>query len=230
MQLRVLDLKEIEIREADIDIDQGERRLLHTRCTDQEGDEYPDVRLVWVSNASSVAEVGEHGFVTGISPGETQIHAMDGRAQSIDAANVTVRPVGGESRRYPELLLSEEQSGPYEQPAVLRPREGPVVQRAQDVDYNVWWMNKRSALANHILSTRSVDDPMWLQYVFHCFAEMIARITVQSRVETGEIELSQWQSEWEGVMTEVHYSAQGLIRQVLEEGDLSLLTSRRSAN
>jgi len=228
--IKVLNLRDIEIQDVKVEIRQGERRLLHARCTDRDGDGYTDVRLVWVSNDSSIAEVGEHGFVTGISPGETQIYAMDGRANSLNSANVRVAPVGGESRAYPELLLSEEQKGPYEQPAVLRPREGPVVQRAQDVDYNIWWMNKRSALADHILSTRGVDDPMWLQYVFHCFAEMIARIMVQRRVETGEIELSQWQSEWEGVMTDVHYAAQTLIRQVIEEGDLSMLTNRRSMN
>ena len=185
VQVNVLDLKEIEIRDAEIEIRQGERRLIHTRSVDRSDAEYHDVRLVWVSNSSSIAEVGEHGFVTGVSPGQTQVYAMDGYAQSVNHATVTVTPVGGDSRRYPELLLSEEQQGPYEQPARLRPREGPVVQRAQDVDYNIWWMNKRSSLANHILSIHGVNDPMWLQYVFHCFAEMIARIVVQRRVEMG---------------------------------------------
>ena len=229
VEVTVLNLREIEIRDTEIEIRQGERRLLHTRCVDRNNTEYSDVHLVWVSNSSSIAEVGEHGFVTGVIPGCTQIYAMEDRAQSVNHATVTVIPIGGDSKSYPELLLSEEQSGPFEQPARLRPREGPVVQRAQDVDYNIWWMNKRSSLANHILSTRGVDDPMWLQYVFHCFAEMIARIVVQRRVEMGEIELSQWQSEWEGVMTDVHYSSQGLIRQVIEDGELSLLTdSKRS--
>ena len=143
VRLEVLHLREIEIQDTDIEVRQGERRLLHTLCTDRDGTEYSDVRLVWVSNSSSVAEVGEHGFVTGVSPGETQIYAMDGFAQSVNSANVTVTLVGGDSRSYPELLLSEEQNGPYERPAMLRPREGPVVQRAQDVDYNIWWMNKR---------------------------------------------------------------------------------------
>ena len=86
VQLKVLDLRQIEIRDTHIEIRQGERRLLHTSSIGQHDDEYNDVRLVWVSNSSSIAEVGDHGFVTGISPGQTQIYAMDSRAQGVHHA------------------------------------------------------------------------------------------------------------------------------------------------
>jgi len=225
VSIEVLNIRHIMPLVSEIEVQQGERKLLRTKCVDHHEIEYEDPRLEWISGEKEIAEVGSQGYVTGITPGQTKIYAGDEQIPPKLIATITVTPTGGETHRHPQLYLSEDQKGPYEEPPTLRRREGPLVQRTQDVDYNVWWINKRSPYADFILKAYGIKDPMWRGYVLQCFMEMITRVTVEQRLESGEIETHEWSNTWGELMTDVHVSAgeSGLFRELVHDGNLSLL-------
>jgi hypothetical protein len=185
--VRVVDCKEIELVPDRLEIGIGRRIKIRAFGHTSSGEEIPDIRLYWQSSDKDIAIVGQHGIVTGITEGSTEVTAMEGDGTK-QAVLVKVIPVsgGGRGPQKPQFLMSEIQTAWYEtEPRKLSPEYPLVYQNAEDANNNVWWINLKSPMADYIYNKHGETSEVWIVYLAERFADGLAEASLTSGPERG---------------------------------------------
>jgi len=193
--LEVVRIREIRVTPEEIEVPIGTRRRLEAQCTLSTGQEISGVHLTWLEDNSSVARVSTSGMVYGVNLGDTTVTAVDESCRSDRPAKVKViqgEGAGKGTRRgrgYPLVLVSEIDNAPgEEQPAVFRNDEPTVMQRPQDVDNNIWWINLASPFARLYFGDPryGVQSEAWRMYHVERFIDIIVQIALTYGADSEE--------------------------------------------
>ncbi|MDO8716813.1 MAG: Ig-like domain-containing protein [Dehalococcoidales bacterium] len=186
--LRVVKCANIELNPSTFEIGIGRRIKIRAFGKLDTGEEVPDIRLFWKSDDTDIALVGQHGTVTGLTVGETNISAVEGNGIPQNAlVKVVPQLGGGKGPTKPSFLLSEIQTAWYEkEPRRLTPDHTLIYQDAYDVEYNVWWVNLKSPIADYIYNKHGVDSEVWIVYLAERFADGLAEAAMLSGPERGQ--------------------------------------------
>jgi hypothetical protein len=210
VNLEVVAISEIIVPAETVTVEQSKRRQLSTEVATADGRRLQAVKLYWMSSNEEVASVGPGGMVFGVMPGTVTIHALD--ESNVEAEiNVEVTPTtGGDGPGYPQILLSEVDRAPYDLvPPQFDPEEGPVHQRTQDTDHEIWWVNLASPVARYLYENESVSSPAWRGYLLERTAEILARILIDEKLREGELDPMSWSFEFGDVYADMHTAMAG---------------------
>jgi len=187
ISVRVVNCVRIELAPPAVEVGIGRRTKIRAYGKLDSGEEVPEIRLFWQSSDTEIAIVGQHGIVTGIAEGEANVSARegDGTTQSV-LVKVVPRPGGGKGPSRPTFLMSEIQTAWYEtEPKRLTPDHPLVCQDAADANYNVWWVNLKSPMADYIYNKHGESSEVWLVYLAERFADGLAEAALTSGPERG---------------------------------------------
>ena len=214
VSLRVVDCSQIELSPLEIQVAIGRRVKITATGILATGEQIPDIRLFWRSSDEDIAVVGQHGIVTGIARGQAMITAMEGDATS-KTIEVKVTPLEGgrKGSGKPQFLLSEIQTPWYlDEPRKATPDHNLVYQEGEDVEYNVWWINLRSPMADYIINRYGESSEIWLVYLAERFADGLIQAKLTSGPERGS-QLAQV----DVVLSETDYTRKEFIKRFIGE-------------
>lgn len=185
--IRVVNCVEIELVPERLELGIGRRTKIRAYGKTVSGEEVPEIRLFWQSSDKDVAIVGQHGIVTGIAEGETEMSAMEGNGTKRSViVKVVPQPGGGRGPQKPKFLMSEIQTAWYEtEPKRLTPDHPLVYQDPVDADNNVWWINLKSPMADYIYNKHGETSEVWIVYLAERFADGLAEAALTSGPEHG---------------------------------------------
>ena len=73
----------------------------------------------------------------------------------------------------------------------------PVVQRPEDANRNIWWINSTSPFADMYLGPRyGVKSREWRQYHVERVVEVMAQIALSSDPENEDLDINAWLLKW----------------------------------
>lgn len=185
--IEVVRIRKIRVMPHEISLPAGSKRRLEAMCELSDGTKTSGVSLTWLEDDTSVARVSSSGMIYGVSPGQTRVTSVDESCRSDIPAIITVTAGEGKGKGkskgkgYPMILISEVDTAPdEEQPAVFRPDEPPVMQRTQDYDSNIWWINLASPFARLYFSDGKygVDSEAWRMYHVERTIDVIIQIAM----------------------------------------------------
>jgi len=191
--LEVVNIQKIELSPPDIELHAGSRYPVHAKVTTDDGNLHEGVYLIWTENDRSVVSVSSSGMVFGLIPGETLVTAADNQIEAIAPTRVKVlnpKEKGGQGSGFPRILLSEIDADPLgEVPPQFSSADPPVLQRAQDVDANIWWINMASPLARRYIDTAKgsgAKSREWRVYLLERYIEVMVKILLTYDFTHGE--------------------------------------------
>ncbi len=228
--LQVVDIKSVRLDPADIQIPAGQRRIVKAIAVLRDGSESDQVYLIWEENNRSVAIVSSIGMVYAISPGKTEIIAGDDNCTASIGAVVEVLPAigrgGGVGSSYPQILLSEIDDDPLHpgQPRIFAPEEGPVCQKPEDVEANVWWINTSCPLARLYLDDSheyGFKSREWRAYHLERYIEALVKIKLNHSFVLGEeLSFDIMEQRWREEASEIQLKVVQDLEKFLDEGEL----------
>ena len=232
LTVEVVLIDEIDISPADVDVPIGSRRSLQATCKLRSGEITSDIMLVWQEGDSSIAAVSAAGNVYGFKLGETDVTAMDERAEAKTTAKIRVVEQDGsgggaeKGRAYPRVLISEFDRDPdTDEEVVLSPDDPPVHQRPQDPDRNIWWINASAPLARLYGSADKgygYDTREWRIYHMERFIDVIVQIMlVSGPASEDQLDSSTWIGRWGERASDVQGSAAKSLVKFIESGEIT---------
>lgn len=196
VSLQVLRIRSTRIEPEEIEVEVGSRTKLRAVCTMSNGEHADDVALIWTEDNASIARVATNGTVFGASPGETEVYVGDDKVTSENAAKVRVIEAEPDSnkgkgsgkgrkkgRGYPLILVSGEVDTDPETDEYVHfsPDDPPVMQRPQDADRNIWWINSVAPLAKMYLDKElgyGYTEREWRMYHLERYMNIISQIAM----------------------------------------------------
>ena len=227
--LRVLKLRTIDLQPSSVTIASGSRQRIQALCTLSNGDTISDIALIWTEDNPVVARVSKYGMVFGGSPGITTITAGDDSCMANNNVEVTVTEgTGGEGNErgllYPRILISGADSDPDTKDEVNLSRDDPpVLQRPQDVDRNIWWINSSAPLAHIYLDQKQgygYGTREWRIYHIERYIEIIAQIKLISDPDLDRMDAETWVTNWGQYVADVQAEAASSLSQFIQSGDI----------
>jgi hypothetical protein len=228
--LRVVHIHQINIEPSQVEIAVGSRQMLKGVCQLANGEMTSDVYLEWMADDSNIAGVSSSGLIFGLQPGTTKIAAGDDRC---DANPIDVKVVlgqgGGTGRHrgqgYPTVKLSEVDPHPITGEIITFAREEPpVIQRAQDVEFNIWWINSAAPLARMYLDGGlgyGYKSREWRMYHLERYIDIMAQIALtRSPEEHEDLSINEWIIKWGERVAEIQQSAASDLREFIASGEL----------
>ncbi len=198
--IEVIRIRSITLEPDSVTVPAGSRTQIRAKCALSCGDVYEDVALIWTEGNASTARVGSAGLVFGITPGETEVVAGDDRVVCETPARIVVEEASGEDgsggsgkdgsgskrgrgRGYPLILVSGEvDEDPETKDYVFFSSDDPpVIQRPQDSDRNIWWINSDAPLAKMYLSKEAgfgYESREWRMYHVERYVDVMTQILV----------------------------------------------------
>lgn len=147
-----------------------------------------DVSVNWVSSDENVLSVGRDGHVTGLSVGIAEVVAYAGSTKSAPAKLEVSEKGAGEDLRQGKgtalIKLSEIESDPLniDDPVQFSKDDPPIIQRIDDVEYNVFWINTAVPLARELLK-KGTESLQWRYYHFQRIIDVVTRIELSRLYE-----------------------------------------------
>lgn len=132
---------------------------------------------------------------------------------------------GERGRSFPKILVSEIDPDPETMDRVEFSREEPpVLQRARDVDRNIWWINSAAPLARTYLDRDrgyGYDTREWRIYHLERIIEVMARIAIAYATEQGEeMTMDSWVTRWGDVASDMQLHAANTLGDYIDNGVL----------
>ncbi|MEO1728115.1 MAG: hypothetical protein AAFR95_13915, partial [Bacteroidota bacterium] len=230
VSIEVLDLIDISLEPAAIEIPSGSKSPVRATVHTRDGRALEGVYLIWAESDPLAVSVSRSGMVYGREPGTSTITAGDDRALSSNPVAVTVTErasKGDGSSGYPKILLSEIDNDPLGEdgPPQFTEAEPPVYQRVFDVDHNIWWINMASPLARRYLDSAKGEGPRsreWRVYMLERYIEVMVKIVLTYDYEGGEeLTFQTMLARWEEESTNMQAVAAKTLSGFLDDGDLS---------
>lgn len=224
--LRVLRLRTIHLQPSSITIAAGTRKKIQAICTLSNGETIPDIALIWTEDNPVVARVSKYGMVFGGSPGITTITAGDDSCMADNNVEITVTEGPGKERGllYPRILVSSADPDPDTKDEVNLSRDDPpVLQRPQDVDRNIWWINSSAPLARMYLDNEQgygYGTREWRIYHIERYIEIIAQIKLITDPDLDRMDAETWVTNWGQYVADVQAEAASSLRQFIQSGDI----------
>jgi hypothetical protein len=198
--IQVIRIRSIDIEPKDVTVAAGSRTQLRAKCWLSNGEMYDNVALIWTEQNASVARVGSSGLVFGINPGTTDVVAGDDRVVCDEPTVIQVSESSdddgsggsgkggsgsgrGKGRGYPLILVSGEvDEDPQTRDYVhFSSDDPPIMQRPQDSDRNIWWINSSAPLAKLFLSKDSgfgYESREWRMYHVERYMDVMTQILI----------------------------------------------------
>jgi hypothetical protein len=195
ISLEVVKIRQIRVVPPEVELPAGSKSHLEAICQLSNGEETSGICLTWLEDDSSVARVSSSGMIYAVKPGQTKVGALDESCRSDAPATIIVTEGEGTERGerkgkgYPLVLVSEIDHAPGEdQPAVFRSDEPPVMQRPQDVERNIWWINLASPFALFYRMGRDYGptSEAWRMYHVERYIDIIVQIALTMGPESQE--------------------------------------------
>jgi Bacterial Ig-like domain (group 2) len=195
--IEVIRIRSIALEPDEVSVKAGGRTQIRALCAMSSGQAADDVALIWTEGDSSVARVSSNGLVFGVSPGTTEVVAGDDKITCDTTTKITVEEGSGSGSGgtgsggagsgrgagsgYPLILVSgdvdqDPDTGDY---VHFSPDEPPVMQRPQDTDRNVWWINSVAPLAQMYLSKKAdfgYESREWRMYHLERYCDILTQI------------------------------------------------------
>jgi hypothetical protein len=191
--LEVVDIQKIELSPKEIELHAASRYPVQAKATTKDGNTHEGIYLIWTENDRSVVSVSSSGMVFGLIPGETLVTAADNQVEAIAPTKIKVldpKEKGSQGSGFPRILLSEIDTDPLgEVPPQFSSADPPVLQRAQDVDANIWWINMASPLARRYIDTAKgsgAKSREWRVYLLERYIEVMVKILLTYDFTHGE--------------------------------------------
>ena len=217
--LEVVRVLEIRIEPGEVEVPAGSRQRLQAICKLPDGEDAPNVHLIWSEGNESVARVSSSGMVFGVSAGETEVIAGDDATMAESPAKVRVVPGEGrgegdnKGRGYPKVLVSGEidrdpDTGEYRHFSSDMP---PVYQGAEDFNRNIWWINSSSPLAKLYLDKAKgygFESREWRMYHLERYVDVIVQIALRYDPSyMGQMDLNDWILSWGDKVAQIQAAA-----------------------
>ena len=228
--LRVLKLRTIHLQPNSVTLAAGTRKRIQAICTLSNGDTISDIALIWTEDNPVVARVSKYGMVFGGSPGITTITAGDDSCMADNDVEVTVtegtaNPGDERGLLYPRILVSSADSDPDTKDEVNLSRDDPpVLQRPQDVDRNIWWINSSAPLAHMYLDQKQgygYSTREWRIYHIERYIEIIAQIKLISDPDLDRMDAETWVTNWGQYVTDVQAEAASSLGHFIQSGTVT---------
>jgi hypothetical protein len=202
--VEVIRIRSLSIEPNEIEVAVGSRTALRAICKMSCGKEVEDVALVWTEGNTGVARVSASGVVFGAGVGQTEITAGDDKVTADAPAIVRVvesdsegpgkdgkkgkqkgkGPGKNRGSGYPLILVSgdvdqDPDSGEFVNFSTDDP---PVMQRPQDTDRNIWWINSAVPLAKMYLDKAlgfGFESREWRMYHLERYIGIITEIAMK---------------------------------------------------
>lgn len=184
--LEVVLIDKIRLDPLELELPAGSRKSIDAICQLVDGSEVSDVCLVWTEDNTQIARVVAPGLVYGFSKGQTTVLAGDDRVISDTATQVSVLdPIRRQGNTttgdgFPLVLISEYDPDPETgETVVLKSADAPIVQRTEDADRNIWWINSAAPFARLFLDKSKgygYHEIEWRIYYAEKYTEVIAQI------------------------------------------------------
>lgn len=116
---------------------------------------------------------GEDGLFSGHGNGKN-----DSKKDSIkEGSNKGGNNISKKGNKYPRVLLSGHDEDPLNlnNKLFLRPGQGLVYQRPQDVNEGIYWINTSSPLAETIIRKYGADSSRWRDYLFQRYIDIFIK-------------------------------------------------------
>ena len=231
VNLRVIKIRKITLQPSSIIVASGSRRKIKAFCTLSSGETVSDVVLIWTEDNPVVAGVSTSGTVFGRSPGITTVTAGDDSCMANNNVDITVtegsRGQGNErGLSYPKILVSSVYPDPETGEEVnLSYDDPPVLQRPQDADINIWWINSSAPLAKMYLDIEKgygYSTREWRIYHVERYIEIIAQIKMSLEADLDRMESEMWILYWGQYVAAVQAAAATSLGSFIQNGDDSL--------
>ena len=227
VSLRVLKIRKINLQPSLITVASGSRHMIQAICVLSSGETVSDIALIWTEDNPIVAGVSTSGRVFGRSPGVTTVTAGDDSCMADN--NVTIKVTeGGQGLSYPRILVSSVDPDPETGEEVnLSYDDPPVLQRPQDFDRNIWWINSSAPLANMYLDIErgyGYGSREWRIYHVERYIEIIAQIKMALDTALESLESELWIVEWGQHVATVQAVAATSLGSFIQTGELPTVT------
>jgi virulence-associated protein VagC len=226
-KLEVLDIGGIALSPSEIQVHAGSRTPVLATVLAKDGRSLEGVFLIWSEDDSSIAQVGASGMVFGLNLGVTVITAGDSICMAAEPAKVTVVEAKEKDKTgggFPQILLSEIDIDPLgEVPPAFSPADPPVLQRPQDFDHNIWWINMASPLARRYLDTAKgggSHSTEWRVYHLERYIEVMVKIMLNIRQQEEDLTIDSMLRQWDEQAVAMQQRAQESLQAFLEGGDV----------
>ena len=146
-------IKSVKLSPSDLQIPLGSRQAITAECGLSNGQVSSDIYLVWFETDGTVAQVSASGQVFAHALGTTEVTAGDDKCMAEESVKVKVVEAGGggddQGHGYPRILISGVNKDPDTVMDVnFQNDDPPVVQRPEDANRNIWWINSTSPFAD----------------------------------------------------------------------------------
>jgi hypothetical protein len=237
VEMEVLNIAEISLTPSELEIPARSRKPISAKVTTRDSRTLEGVYLIWTENNTSVVSVGSSGMVFALMPGETSVTAADNQIEATAPAKVKVL-TAEESKKsgggFPQILLSEIDIDPLgETPPKFSNEDPPVLQRAQDVDANIWWINMASPLARRYIDTAKgsgAKSREWRVYLLERYIEIMVKIVLNySFLQGEELTFETMLRRWEEEATNMQQRAMESLSNFLDGGEIGTEATDREA-
>jgi hypothetical protein len=229
VEIEVLDIAKIELSPPSIELHAGSRHPIDVVVTTTDQRKENGVYLIWTENDRSVASVSSSGMVFGLVPGTTEVGAADNQAEAVTPTRVKVLDAKEKGQRgsgFPRILLSEIDLDPLGAvPPKFSSADPPVLQRPQDVDENIWWINMASPLARRYIDTAKgggANSKEWRVYLLERYIEIMVKILLTYDFNHGEqLTFETMLRRWEEEATNMQQRATDSLSTFLDGGEFA---------
>lgn len=200
--LDVVKIKSVQLSPLELQIPLGSRHAITAQCGLSNGQLSSDIYLVWFETEGTVAQVSASGQVFAHALGTTEVTAGDDKCMAEESVKVKVVEGSGggdgQGHGYPRILISGVNKDPDTAMDVnYQNDDPPVVQRPEDANRNIWWINSTSPFADMYLGTRyGVKSREWRQYHVERVVEVMAQIALSSDPENEDLDINAWLLKW----------------------------------
>lgn len=230
VEMEVLDITQIELSPLEVQVHAGSRYPVKATVTTHDGRVLDAAYLIWTENSPSTASVSSSGMVYGLVPGETHIIAADNQTECLAPSKVVVldpKEAGDRGNGMPRILLSEIDEDPLgEGSPRFSSTDPPALQRTQDVEANIWWINMASPLARRYSDAAKnggAKSREWRVYHLERYIEIMVKIMLTYDFKNGEqLSFETMLRRWEEEAAKMQQQATDSLSSYLDGGDVEV--------
>lgn len=228
--LSVRRIRSVTLTPQEIELPVGSWRKIQAICRQSSGDALEDVALIWMTGNPETAQVSADGRVFGHNIGSTEVTAGDDRSMADEPVSVRVTEAasggseGNGGRGFPRVLVSSVDADPRTNEQVdLAVDDPPVMQRPQDVDLHIWWINSSAPMARMYLdATRGYgyNSREWRIYHLERYIEIMVQIALTTDPDAVDLDVNSWLIKWGEQASAIQAAAAEALETFISDGEL----------